>query len=366
MIRISDPKGVVEVMPHMLGYRPDNTAVIFGVVDGRFHSAMCAELPDPNVEGKGEESWASLMHDAASHFSDKSTDGILSVMYRDSKGGEEDGLSVVVELAPYAGIMADVLIAHGLPLHTVLCVSGDRWWNFFCQSDDCCPLDGTPISNENPGAVTAELVYEGVSVKTRTEDEIRQEWRPIEGDRAAVQKEAIREAVDADMKRSYLMEDDELEERTRELAASAMRQFEEGATHLAPGLTADVLIGLSDRLTRDAVLGLGIALCDGGQDVSHARRLYAYLASSALEPDPEEPDVEGSSTPAMLIEAAPAALSMLALMALWQKDTVGARIAIRRALEINPFYRLASLLKASLDTGVEMEALFRMMRSTLG
>jgi hypothetical protein len=134
-----------------------------------------------------------------------------------------------------------------------------------------------------------------------------------------------------------------LREATAALIEAAVRRFADGDRELDDHDAARIVLGLQDRLARDRA-----AEWLDQPDVAHAANLWRYLARRCVGP----------------FEAhAAAPLSLLGWTAWVTSDTVTARVALGRALAVDPAYTFASLLYEAINCGAVQDTLCATLRA---
>ena len=146
-----------------------------GIRAGRESTHSSAEAAGPHRAGDfaragddtaaGEDPAAGEGHSAAAYRS-----RICSLLARDP---EADSVLIVVytrqpwnpgEPPPYSGMVARLredLAEHGLELRDGWLSGNEHWRDYFCASQECCPWPGFPLDEIAGSRLNAELVYRG-------------------------------------------------------------------------------------------------------------------------------------------------------------------------------------------------------------
>jgi hypothetical protein len=155
-LRIRGPGDLVQLVPFLLGFHPEESLVILGLARGRVVVTVRMDLAD-------------LVADAAPRL----LAGTLIAMVN---GGAEDLVGVVFDDRAAAGIgrLGEPLPWHGVrealqveaarvgaTVDDVLLVSARRWWSYCCPDEACCPRDGQPLDDES-SEVPAAAAYAGL------------------------------------------------------------------------------------------------------------------------------------------------------------------------------------------------------------
>jgi hypothetical protein len=147
-IRITSPIKLLNLVPYLLGFHPDNSVVIIGArgprsmvhVTQRFplHRPATVRLTESNAEH------------AVKVLTSEECSGAFVVGY-----GPED------RVAPFAGQFRDQAVEHGIAVAEILRTAGQRYWSYVCTDPTCCPPEGTP-DELTPNPELACLLAAGV------------------------------------------------------------------------------------------------------------------------------------------------------------------------------------------------------------
>jgi hypothetical protein len=307
-------------VPHLLGFVPHKSLIVIGAGPprGRIHMTLRFDLTDPPDPVAAK--------DIAEHA--------IYVLT-----SQRQALAVVIGygpgqlVTPVADIIRDKAPGAGLDLRDVLRVEDGRYWSYLCREPSCCPPEGMPVDAKHPAA--AAMAAAGVSVLP-DRAALATAISPLGGLARQSMREATRRA----------------ETRAMDLFAQASRS---GRPRDARRLV--VMGGLSavaealatyrsgGRLTNDdQVAWLSLALSSlrvrddawARMDVAHRdahRRLWTDVVRRAER------------------EYVPAPASLLAFCAWQQGNGALANVALDRALEADPAYSMALLLRDLIDAG---------------
>ncbi|WP_081788735.1 DUF4192 domain-containing protein [Candidatus Blastococcus massiliensis] len=315
-VRVGDPGELAAGLPHLLGYRPDESVVLIGLggeSGRRVGLTVRADLP------------------AAAHRR------ALASALADSLGTDDPRGAVALVLSelpdepwpgtglPHRALVHDLVLAldaAGIPLEQALLVRGGRWWDFDCPHPCCGPGAGTLLPAE-VGQIEAASVAAGTVVA---------------GDRSALEQRIARPGAGAQaaMRSACLRTVEELaQEPSRQARAEASRRLIRRAVERCrPGPDSErlpdddvarILWGLREVAVRDWSLQLSLA-----DDAAAAEVLWTECTRRAPSP----------------LDAAPATL--LAVSAWLRGDGAMANIAVDRALDSDPDYSLAALIADAL------------------
>jgi hypothetical protein len=133
-VRVGSPAAVLAVVPHLLGFMPGRSLVVLGVEHstggGEITVVLRYDLPDPPAQD------ASI--DIAAHATDvltaQRTAQVVVVGY---------GAASLV--APLTDEVRSAAQRGGLTVLDVLRVQDGRYWSQLCADPGCCPPEGTPF-----------------------------------------------------------------------------------------------------------------------------------------------------------------------------------------------------------------------------
>lgn len=238
------------------------------------------------------------------------------------------GFGAPERVDPHVEAFLTEAASEGVPVLEALRVTGDRYWSYLCEGNECCPSQGRafdlrtlPFPNPVPGAGPPEVTLPAVPKDVR----IATLLEPVAGD---VGEEVAEKAV-------------HIEERVRAegLHAASRRRWitevlgvlerEEAERVTDPSTLAMLGVRLLDLRVRDAVWA---------RITRDTAPLHLRLWSRVARHVPRRH------------RAAPAALSAVAA---WQgEDEPLARAAVRVALETCPGYGMAVLMERALSWGL--------------
>ena len=316
-VRIHSAAGLLSVIPHLLGFTPDNSLVVVGVTaEGRILGAFRYDLPDPPDAG--------IAAQIAGHALDVLSRKELPVAV---VAGYGPGRSVT----PLADAIGAVAPGAGVRLHDVLRVEDGRYWSYLCTNPACCPSEGVvfdPVAD--PAALALTVAGLGV---LPSREALAATIAPVTGTGAQAMQHATAQA---------------------ERAADLLIARKGPRALIRPGLTA---IRAAIRLYRD---GGSIAPVIGYAWLALMLRQLPIRDDAWARMDPQHQpahqrlwtDLTRHVQPGYV--AAPA--SLLAFTAWQGGDGALANLALDRALADQPDYSLALLLRDILDAGTPPSA----------
>lgn len=350
ILRVGEPRELLALVPHRLGFRPAASAVAVSLRGPRRAVGVVArvdlaELADPE-EGprRARQLLALLARDGAS--------ASVLVLYteldpREEPGDAQDAAEVFREAAELA-----------LGFVPAWVVTATGYLSLDC-TQACCPPGGRPLRELDATLVGVRMVLEG-SVVARSRDELGA---------VALADPARRRAVARARRRWELRGAEAADDAAREAwRLGSVLAWREALVALHDGTRpADqvrwgrIEAGLVDRRVRDAVLvGLVPGTGDlpercvrGGrvapEDDAAVARAVASLVdpASAVRPSASlrlhEQVLAGVVAHGRSGHQAPA-WTLLSLLAWWAGDGARSRVLLERALADDPGYRLAGLV----------------------
>lgn len=332
VVKLSRPPDIIAAMPVFVGFHPAESVVLMCLRGPRGRSGLTirVDLPEPRYH-------RALAADLAARATRDNADAVIVVCYTDElDDGSELPRHDLIDL------MLEELERLGLGWGEVLLVRSGRWWSYLC-TDECCPREGTPVLAQTSSevvALEARSALEGRAILASRE-ELEASIRGPVAARRAVLVAAHESAGNAFIDEVLADGADAALNRTLELARSVFDRYVAGEHGLTDEEAARILVGLEDRLARDALLTW--ALDDHLQELIV---LLSHLARCALDDN-----------------AAPVCTA-LAAVAYQSGGGALAGIALDRALASDPDYELARLLDAALRNQVEPTEIRAMARRT--
>ena len=359
-IVLRSPAELVDALPYLLGYRPEDSIVLVAVHDRHGHGSFGgrAHLGIPECP----EDWPAVARQLARALVSgcerrgAKPEGMVAFVCRDpsDKGA---GRQVMEELRPLAQLLRTACGSLDVPVLEALCISDGRFWSYCCPGTQCCPSDGTPMGLPGSSVFSAAMTYAGFQVRG-TLREFRARLSPWETGAALDQQKAL---DSAGMNLVPRMLDEgrhaEVATDTIDLARRLMKRLA-CAPRVVGSLEADqrddelighdeaaaLIFGLQDRTTRDRV-----AQWMEGDEAGPALRLWRSLARRCVGP---------------YGEYAAAPLTLAGWVAWSTGDELEAREALAMALGANPDYVLARLLHQACNEGVSPEVIRRCLRTS--
>jgi len=127
-LRIGSTAGLLAIIPHLLGFTPENSLVVLGAKPlGRVQITFRYDLPDPPDRGTA----ADIAEHTAAILSGHHLTSVVMVGY-----GPGPLVTPVTDAVRAAADRA------GLEVHDVLRVQDGRYWSYLCADPSCCPPEG--------------------------------------------------------------------------------------------------------------------------------------------------------------------------------------------------------------------------------
>lgn len=305
-INLATPQDIIAAVPYLLGFHPDDSLVVIAITARRVFVIVRYDLPDSVAVGE---------RDLAGELADR-----LAVVLAQHKADSVMLLGYgTADRARPALIAAIARLADLLTVREALQVTGSRFWSLLCA--ECCPPDG--IEFDSTATVPAAQLTALGFAPYDSRDAMRASIAPLEGTAAEAMQAAVRRAT-ADLPPVGIDGPD-----SRHLAR--LRELLAPAGPLSDADAADLIVLLGHLRLRDE----------------------AWILTEAGEPDAQVAfwtDITRRA-PASHV-AAPASLMAYAA-ACMTGNGVLARLALERALAVQPDYELAQLIMMMLDSGIE-------------
>ena len=319
-VRIGSPASLLAVVPGLLGFEPGHSIVVVGTESPgtAVRVTLRYDVPDP---GRPSAATALAGH-AVGVLAAQGVTTAVAVGY-----GSDAAVS------PVAAALRERAAEAGITLTELLRAEGQRYWSYVCADPACCPPEGTAYDITGHPAARALAAAGGQVLAGR--DELSASLAPAGGQIGAAMRRATAKAH-------------------AQVARCVARLDRAGLRVTAARLTGT----LGQVAVRDAIRRYR----DGEQvGTEHAAWLTVALrqlrvrddAWARMEPEHRNAhlrlwtDLTRLARPGYV--AAPAAL--LAFCAWQAGDGALANVALDRALNDNPGYSMALLLREALDSG---------------
>jgi hypothetical protein len=327
-VRISSPTAILAVIPVLLGFDPGSSIVVLGMEpDTReVHVVLRYDVPDPAEPALGEM----LARDAIGMLTAQRISTAVAVGY----GTDAEIAPIMAALRSQAEQCSHAARSEtSFALVEQLRAAEQRYWSYICTNPECCPPEGTPFDVADHPAARALRAARGRVLAGRAE---LAATVAAQGGRTGV---AMRRAT---------------RESLAQLGHCLSRLDRAGMGVSAAKLTA----ALGQIAVRDAIQRYRM---DWSAPVEYAAFLTVALSQLRVRDDAwarMDPayraahlrlwtDLTRLARPGYVAASA----SLLAFCAWQSGDGALANVALDRALEDNPRYSMALLLREALDAG---------------
>ena len=304
--RLSSPGSIVATVPALCGFPPDVSVVLLSLRGPRKRLGLTVrlDLPDPSAEQEAAQLLADRMRD------DGAAAAVVVVFGESRHGSLVDAVSTALE-------------EHGIELAEALHADRGLWWSYACARP-CCPAEGTPVPAP-PALVEAQCVLDGRAVLASREELVASLASPafLAAERAAQLLDDATvtwvraQSRDAGAARAAALVD-----------ARALLDHVSGGGCVEPAAAAELAVALHDVLVRDEVATWSLKRSDA---------LLSLLEQVVRQvPPPYDAPV----------------CTLLAWVSYARGDGSRANVALDRALDTDPAYSLALLLRTALDGAV--------------
>jgi hypothetical protein len=321
-VRLAAPKDILATIPFLVGYHPSDSIVVLGMSEHRVSFTARDDLPPA-----GEEPPDGQVSYLIEVVLRQECQRVMLVGY----GSEE-------RVTPTMIALLDGFEQAGAKVIDALRADGRRYWSYVCTNTRCCPPQGMPYDTSSSEVSAAWTLAGRVARRDRSEYEAQ--IRSVTGPA----RDAMHRATAAAHERLIQLVAEAQDEEQAEAAllnagnlaiAEALNQ----QLHGKPP-TDEQAAWLSVLLQSVAIRDIAWSLIRGsGLSLYHHRALWQEVLHRA------ETDV------------VPAPACLFAFAA-WRCGDGGiARLALERALDVDPRYRMANLLHDAITLGLPPTAL---------
>lgn len=355
-VRPRTPAELAVLVPYQLGYHPGPSLVLIAL-DGRRLGMLQRQdlIADPEHCDRAARQAVGIMdREGAS--------ALLVIAFEEDEGSS-------APLREAVCIEAEEL---ALPVAEHLVVRDGRWFAPDCRQP-CCPEEGLALPRPEDVPSVASFVAAGVAPLPSRDALVAGVLPERDEERAARLERHLEVLMVFAAGRGRIVEwDDRLRETWRALLDPGPEATP--VADLGDAELARAGWSLEDVVWRDALMAV---LCPGAFPTSTAECVDTELATSAARacpwvgPDPTvlpARDVIDRSSDEVLrvrrrlvelsrllpIELTPPVLTLVAHLAWWSGDGTVAAIALERALDVDPEYRLAGLMDQLLSVGARL------------
>lgn len=355
-VTLRSPAELAHALPYLMGFHPDDSIVMVALHGERSRFGGRVRLGIPPDPGD----WPTMAAHLAECLVENSgrrgarPDSVVLFLCQDPREGEGPP-QLVERLRPLAQQLRTACGALDVPVVEALCVSAGRWWSYCCAGTACCPPDGSPLIDSKDTVMAAAAAYAGIHVRGSLRD-MEARLTPAADTETAGQQLALDMACAELVPRMLGSDDSEaVRLRTLDLVGAAMKRFravpydddtgrgdKRDDALLDDAEAAAIILGLQDRTTRDRA-----AEWMEPPYTDPALRLWRAVARRCV---------------GAYAEHAVAPLTLAGWVAWSSGDEPEARVALGRALDLDPHYTFARLLHHSLNAGLDPEPLRRCLQ----
>ncbi|MGX7762066.1 DUF4192 family protein [Streptomyces angustmyceticus] len=355
-VTLRGPAELADALPYLMGFYPDDSVVMIALTGerGRFGGRVRLGIPTDTAQWPDVADQLAECLISAGQERDARPAAIIVYLCQEPAAGES-GKDVKDRLRPLAQRLRTACGALDVPVLEALCLSNGRFWSYCCPDFRCCPAEGTPMVMPGTSVMAAAAAYAGMQVRGSLK-EMEARLAPRTGRRAADQETALDAAAGALVPR-MLRRDAAVAVRrdTLDLAGAMIHRFRQDTPSgsnrardacddalITDAEAADLILGLQDRVTRDRA-----AEWMDGSAAAPALRLWRALARRCA---------------GGYAEHALAPLTLAGWVSWSTEDGPSARVALSRALALDPDYTFAQLLHRAINEGLDPEPLRRCLR----
>src|SRR5450631_742500 len=360
-IHLSGPADVLTVLPYQLGFHPHHCLVVVSLRGTRMGLVQRIDLPPPQHVGDAVAAMIAPLRQ-------NTPEAVLLIGFEEVEGESRAMLDE----------MADACLAHGIEVADRLVVRGGRWFDLDCVQG-CCPPGGLPLPPPSEVPAVAEFVGREICplpdrsaladlLEPNTPElgqvviRLADEWLQLREEATDARREpelSIRAAElhgfrDSELAVwSVVLCDQDDAEPIQELPPQDLAMLVTSLTDvdLRDGLIAWLCPGTLSLDLIDPILSLQLsrALPEPLWLDRHAREMAQVIGRQRIE----RRLCELSAT--LPDQCAVPTLTVLASFTWWRGDGSLTRVALERALRIDPDYRLAVLLEQMVDLAIRPE-----------
>jgi len=319
-VRLRSPADIVEAVPHLVGFQPEDSLVIIALRGKRGRLGVVARLDLAEIWQKPRR--VALVLDFLQR---DSASRALLVFYPPSGGRAHPAI------APTVDALTQHLEPAGISIDDVLCVCEGRWWSLRCDAPACCPPEGTPVDSSGASAMAMAAVVKGRAT-LGSRRELERTIEPLGGAVGAAMAYALPRARAELDDRVAAGESDTIAKESISLLTQAVEARLAADRSSAAMLTVDcaarLIVGLADVRVRDELL-----CWSEGEHGAATCALLVELAQHAVPPFGEAP------------------LTVLAWIAYLRGEGALAGIAVDRMLAGGDVNGLVRILDQALRSG---------------
>lgn len=308
LLRLRTPEDVLAQIPFLVGFHPSQSLVGLALDETRQLVFCCRlDLPPPDCPNTA---MAAGSAELVSLLRRHGTDAVLLVAYSDDVRSSRRFFARVRQACDQAKLTVVELLR----------TDGRRYWSELCRDPWCCPPEGTPYDLAVSALSMAAVV--GREVAFSTDESVAASLAPVRG-------AGVAEATRAFVAELGSRPDDELVECGVAYVAPMLLGWLRAPRSLTDDEVARLSVYCANREVRDAAWSLM-----RHEAPTRHQEFWRDIARRAHPP----------------YDVAP--LSLFGFAAWQSGDGALARLAVQRALALDPDYALAGLLALALAHGI--------------
>lgn len=323
---VRGPDCLPAVVPHLLGFHPDDSVVVLGLFEpgtSQVRVTLRIDLPPEDDDGSG---WAALVpafHRAAAPW--------RRCWWSTRQPGRIRGARASRLPLPHRAVVdtaADLLAAGGVRALDAVCVVDDRMRSYWCLDQVCCPPEGRAVPGQRAAAHRCRVRGRGAARRRAPVAAWSSSSNPGPTTTRSARRSTTASWGCVPMSRSN--------------GVAEVESFLLGLSILGVGTDQPNLLA--------TLVAQASSLCEWVRPRDLLMRALSVDADPAILRTARTVLVEAVRC-APFTEAAPVA-SLLAVCAWLSGDGASVRAALDRAAAADPTYSLATLLTAALDSGL--------------
>jgi hypothetical protein len=148
MTTLTSPHDLLAAIPFLIGYHPSNSLVLVSLKDESVGMAMRVDYPMKTDEAGSFPAYEALVY----HLVREGAEGALIVAY--APDTRTDGAEIL-------GNVATALMRSNVEVRESLLISHGRWRSMLCDDGECCPSAGRPLPEISSSRIAVEQVAAG-------------------------------------------------------------------------------------------------------------------------------------------------------------------------------------------------------------
>jgi hypothetical protein len=322
MTTLQSPHDLLNAVPFLIGYHPEESVVVVALREEKIGLAMRIDYPDIFDPLPFET--------MTSHLQREEADGALLVLYAPDLANQPGEL----------GLMAKhIMERSNISVHEILIVQAGKFRSILCKDLQCCPVDGKLLPAIDDSRVAAEQVFAGKIMPFKSRTDMEGSLAPLDSDPLAkLLAKRVHEINSENLPELSLKQ---MRVMAAENCATVIDQFLNSVEAPDLELIARLTVDLSDLTIRDYAFGIT-------REETRSDLWSFWIWMFRISP-------KGFRAPSA---------TLLAALSYERGEAALANQALEYALADNRDYSMAKLLKRTFAAGWPAEA-FEAMRREL-